>query len=150
MSRRKVQAGVEDLTTVRGDDLVWLQERYELWNEGGIDAMVRHVWHSNITFYDPPDFPDATMKRGAAAVAAHVGARLDAVPGATFRLERAWWVRAEEILAELLLHIGGQASGVKLDVPLFHTIRVDEERRVVELREYTQLEHALEAVGLRE
>ncbi len=135
------------LSPVEGDELAFLRSRYRLWNEGGTDAMIREVWHPDITYHDPPDFPDATTKHGAAAVADHLNARLEAVPGATFELDRAWWVREGElVLNELSLRIGGQASGVQLDVAIFHLIRFDERLRAVELREHTRIEQALEAV----
>src|SRR4051794_7740640 len=107
------------------DALRRVQRAYDGWNEGGPDAMVRHVWHPEIVWHDPPDAPDSSVLHGAEAVARHMSDRFEAIGAATVKVERAWSVGSgETILVELSLRSGGQSSGVELAGPLIHLIRL--------------------------
>ncbi len=150
MSREKVGTELVDVKFAAPEFWEWLRTRYEMWNEGGPNAMVEQAWDPEIVYHDPPDFPDAGVRRGAQALAEHLEGRLEALGHATVTLRSAWWIgEGEKILVELTLHSGGKASGVQLDAPLFHVLRI-RDGRVIEFWEFMRREHALEALGLRE
>jgi ketosteroid isomerase-like protein len=138
------------LMPIASDLLDALRQTYRAWNEGGPSAMARGVWHPEIAWHDPPDFPDSTVRRGADVVARHLSARLEALGDTTVTLKNAWQVgEGDVVLAELALHSGGQSSGMRLDVPLFHVARLSG-GRAIEVWEYMRREQALEALGLSE
>jgi len=149
MSQENIRARRVDLTPLPTDSLDALREGYSVWSEGGPAAM-QDRWHPSIAWHDPPDFPDSTVCRGAEAVARHLSVRLEALGRADLTVKNGWWVReGETFLVELVLHSGGQSSGVALDVPLFHLIRLSD-GKPIEIWEYMRRHQALEALGLRE
>ncbi len=108
--------------------------------------MARAVWHPEIVWHDPPDFPDRTRRRGAQAVASHLKTRLEATGPAKMTVTGAAWMREGEfVLVELSLRTIGPASGVQLDVPLFHIVRIADGRSV-EVWEYMDRRHVDEAL----
>jgi ketosteroid isomerase-like protein len=103
---------------------------YQASEEGGVDAMVRDVWHRDIVWHDPPDFPDAAITRGAAAVAEHLRLRLEAIGRASVVVDDVWSLGdGDAVLVALSLSTGGKSSGVALPpVPLFQILRFEEGR----------------------
>ncbi len=141
MGERAVVIDGVELRPVSTEVAARLRELYDGWNRGGPEAMVREGWHPEIVWHDPPDFPDARSVRGAEEVERHLEARMEILGRAKIALERAWHAPGELVLVELSLDTGGRWSGVELEVPLFHLIRLTD-GRAAEVREFMRLDQA--------
>jgi hypothetical protein len=129
----------------------WLarHQLYELWNAGGVEAMIRERWDPQIVWHDPPEFPDPATTRGAAELAEHLRIRLDAVGSVTIALQDAWWVREPELmLTRLFMDSSEQSRGAQLSgVQLFHILRFGDGDRVTEVWEFMHEPAALAAAA---
>lgn len=137
------------LPAVTPEQLATIATGYDAWNRGGPEAMAREVWAPEIVWHDPPDFPDATVRRGAREVRRHLEQRIDSMGPVPVTVEGAW--RAGDdvtALIELRIRTEGPASGVALDASIYHLIRYAGDR-AVEVWEFTRRDDALRAAASR-
>jgi hypothetical protein len=150
MSKEETDADTVTLMALSSGERDWLDRLYAVWNESGPEGMRQEVWHASIVWHDPPDAPDADAYRGVDAVVEHLSERLEAVGHASVTVDGAWWAGGRETLViDISLRSGGRSSGIEVDVPVFHVLRIGN-GRVIEVWEYFQRHQALEAVGLAE
>ena len=95
---------------------------YELWNTGGVQAMIDHVYAPDVVYHEVPEFPDAGVFRGAAAVAARLGELVDAMGDIQMEV-RSLEGRGDYVLAAIEASAKGVASGAPMTTPLFHVFR---------------------------
>jgi len=123
-----------------------LREGYRVWNEGGPAAAARDVWHPDIVYHYPPDFPGGGDVHGATAMAEHFATTwVDSIGVGVMQVVRAWWIKeGESTLVELTLRGTGGSSGAEVEVPYFQLHRMSE-GRPVECWDYLSREQAFEA-----
>lgn len=125
-----------------------IRRNYARWNEGGVQAMLDEFWHPDIVWHDPPDFPDAGSRKGADALALHLAERVEAFEQTLMYVLEAWRVEPDGlILVHMRIHTGGPRTGLELDSPLLHLLRV-EDGLTVEGWEYRDLDQALAVLGV--
>lgn len=107
---------------------------YELWNTGGVDASLEHVWAPDVVLYEAPEFPDAGVFRGAEAFAAHSRDLIEALGHFQWKV-RSLEGRGAYVLAALEATVEGASSGAAVTTPVFQVARY-ERGRLLELRAY--------------
>jgi ketosteroid isomerase-like protein len=120
-------------------NLALAQRAYELWNTGGLEAMIEHVVTPDMVFHEIPEAPDTGVFRGA-----EVAARMREIVemGGHFQLKvRSLEGRGDHVLAALDMSARGTSSGVAGTMPLFHVLRVGE-GRLREMRAYLDADQA--------
>jgi ketosteroid isomerase-like protein len=98
------------------------QQLYALWNAGGVEAMVEHVWAPDIVFHDIPEAVDGGIFRGAEEVAARHRAIVESLGHVQIEI-RSVEERGDYTLATLELRMKGSSSGVAFTGPLLHVLR---------------------------
>ena len=149
MSQEETDARTVPPTPLSASERDWLDGLYAVWNESGPEGLARGAWHPSIVWHDPPDAPDTGVHRGIDTVVEHLSIRLEAIGSATVTVKCAWWAGRDTVVVDISLHSGGRSSGIELDVPVVHVLRMDD-GQVTEVWEYFQRDQALEAAGLRE
>ena len=96
--------------------------------------MVEHVIAPEIVFHASPEFPDASVLRGAAAVAARMRELIEALGDVQIKV-RSLEGRGDWVLASLEISVVGAASGAPVTAPFFHVLRY-EAGRVHEIHLY--------------
>jgi len=108
---------------------------YELWNSGGVEASVEHVWAHDIVFHEIPASPDAGVYSGIETFAAHAREIVDL--GGHFQIDvRSLEGHGSWVLASLGQNFKGRTGGVAMTGSTFHLARW-EGGRVVDLRAFT-------------
>jgi ketosteroid isomerase-like protein len=103
-------------------NLALVRRTYELWNRGGPEALVEHVWPADVVFHESPEMPDTGVFRGVEAVAGRMRELVEAA--GHFQMDlRAIEGRGDYVLARC--EISGEApiSGLRLRRPIFHVLR---------------------------
>ncbi len=103
-------------------NLALVRRTYELWNIGGPEPLVGHIWPPDVVFYETPEMPDTGVYRGVEAV---VGRMHELVETAGhFQIS----VHSLEgcgdfVLAAFDLRAKGAISGLHLTRRIFHVLR---------------------------
>ncbi len=114
-----------------------------LWNRGGVQALLEHVWAPDIVFYDSPENPDTGIFRGADEVAARLRDTIERL--GHVQLEgRSLEERGDYTLSRVELTARGVSGGVALTEPRFYVSRWEDGRQR-ELRIYHDADQAREA-----
>ena len=103
-------------------NLALTRRAYELWNEGGVEAMVEHLIAPDIVFHPSPEFPDASVFRGAEAVAARLRELIELLGDFQTKV-RSLEGRGDWVLAAFEVSVVGAASGAPVTTPVFHLLR---------------------------
>lgn len=109
-------------------NLALTRRAYHLWDTGGPDAAVEHVWAPDVVFHDPPEFPDARVYHGAEAVATRFREFMQA--GGHFQHKlRSLEGRGDYVLAAIEMRTVGAASGAPtITTLLFNVVRYEASR----------------------
>ena len=113
---------------------------YELWNAGGLEAVVEQFFAPDIVAHSPPEFPDAGVYHGAEAVVARLRGIFEAV-GPYHLTVRSLEGRGDWVLASLEIRIEGAGSGAVAAAPYFQLARYAEDR-VREVRGFFDADEA--------
>jgi hypothetical protein len=103
-------------------NLALTRRGYELWNTGGVQAMIDDVYAPDVVYHDLPEFPDAGVFCGIAAVATRLGELVEAMGVVQMDL-RSLEGRGEYVLAAIEVSAEGVSSGAAMTTPLFHVFR---------------------------
>ena len=115
------------------------RREYDLWNTGGIEASIEHVWAPDIVYHESPEQPDTGVFEGVEAMAAHLR---DLRASGHFRLDlRSVEEHGDWTLSTLEISLQGASSGAQAGTQVFHVSRwVD--GRVQEMRSFFDGEQA--------
>jgi ketosteroid isomerase-like protein len=103
-------------------NLALVRRTYELWNIGGPEPLVGHIWPADVVFYETPEMPDTGVYRGVEAV---VGRMHELVETAGhFQIS----VHSLEgcgdfVLAACELSFRGRFTGLRVTQRIFHVLR---------------------------
>src|SRR5436190_24370111 len=103
-------------------NLALVRRTYELWNRGGPEPLVEHVWSSDIVFHESPEMPDTDVFRGVEAVAARMRELVDLAGHFQINL-RSIEGRGDYVLAALDMSVEGAISGLRQRKRIFHVLR---------------------------
>lgn len=103
-------------------NLALARRGYDLWNEGGVEASVEHVWAPDIVFHEIPEAPDYGVFRGAESTSAHVREIVELGGHTQFDL-RSIEGRGDYVLAILNQRFEGASGGVAVTETVFHVGR---------------------------
>jgi ketosteroid isomerase-like protein len=127
--------------------LASLREGFGQWNAGALDA-APEIWHDDIVWVEPPDFPDAGTHRGRDACVARMRERLDLLGHVRLELvggER----RGRHFLIEVVVAGEGAASGAPASQQGFWIYEFAGDNRVVLWLEFFDREPAEAALAER-
>jgi hypothetical protein len=103
-------------------NLALVRLKYELWNIGGPEPLVEHIWPPDIVFYETPEMPDTGVYRGVEAVAGRMYELVET--GGHFQLSVCSLEGCGDfVLAACELHAEGALSGLRLTKRIFHVLR---------------------------
>jgi hypothetical protein len=103
-------------------NLALVRRKYELWNLGGPEPLVEHVWPPDVVFYETPEMPDTGVFRGVEAVAGRMHELIEA--GGHFQMSVCSLEgRGEYVLAACEMSVEGAISGLRLRKCIFHVLR---------------------------
>jgi ketosteroid isomerase-like protein len=103
-------------------NLALVRRTYALWNIGGPEPLVKHIWQPDVVFYETPEMPDTGVYRGVAAVAARMWELIEAGGHLQMRvcsLEGC----GEYVLAVCEMSARGAISGLRLRKRICHVMR---------------------------
>jgi len=103
-------------------NLALVRRTYQLWNAGGAEPLVEHIWPADVVFYETPEMPDTGVYRGVEAVAGRMRELIET--GGHFQMS----VRSIEgcgdyVLAACDMCAEGAISGLRLKTRIFHILR---------------------------
>ena len=113
---------------------------YSLWNAGGVDAWLEHVFAPDIVFHDLEQGPDTSIFHGVDEVVAGIRAIVAAFGDVRFGV-RSLEERAPYVMATLELSVKGASSGIALGVPIHH-VSLWADGHMRELRAYLDADRA--------
>jgi ketosteroid isomerase-like protein len=103
-------------------NLALVRRTYELWNRGGPEPLVEHVWPEDVVFHESPEMPDTGVFRGVEAVAGrmrelvelagHFQMNLCSIEG-----------RGDYVLAACDMSVEGAITGLRQRKRIFHVFR---------------------------
>jgi ketosteroid isomerase-like protein len=122
------------------ENVALARRAYEVWNTGGPEAMVAHVWAPDVVFREAPEFPDTGVFRGAEAVAARMRELIVAMGHFQVNV-RSLEGRGDCVLAIFDVSTEGISSGAAVSTPYFQVNRFGE-GRIREFRSYLDSDQA--------
>ena len=115
------------------------RREYELWNSGGIEASIEHVWAPDIVYHESPEQPDTGVFEGVEAMVAHLR---ELQASGQFHLElRSVEEQGEWTLSTLEISLEGASSGVQAGTQVFHVSRWRADR-IQEMRSFFDADQA--------
>ena len=123
-------------------DLDRVREMYDAWNNGNVDRMIEFWWDDS-TWEDFPEVPDRQIVRGRENVETHLREVMEVIGDMEMEVVELEEL-GDEILGSVQVRVVGSASGISLDTPSYHLIRL-EGGRIRRYRTFTTREHALKA-----
>jgi ketosteroid isomerase-like protein len=103
-------------------NLALVRQTYELWNSGGPDPLVEHIWPPDVVFYETPEMPDTGVYRGVEAVAGRMHELIETA--GHFQMSvRSLEGCGDYVLAACEMRAKGMLSGLRLTRCIFHVLR---------------------------
>jgi ketosteroid isomerase-like protein len=103
-------------------NLALVRRTYELWNTGGPERLVEHIWPPDVVFYETPEMPDTGVFRGVEAVAGRMHELVEA--GGHFQMDLCSLEgRGDYVLAACEMSVEAPISGLHLKKCIFHVHR---------------------------
>ena len=103
-------------------NLALVRRTYELWNIGGPEPLVEHIWPPDVVFHETPEMPDTGVYRGVEAVAGRMRELVEAAGHFQMRvcsLEGC----GDYVLAICEIRAKGALSGLRLTRRICHVLR---------------------------
>jgi ketosteroid isomerase-like protein len=126
--------------------LASLREGFGQWNAGVLDA-APEIWHEDLVWVEPPDFPDAGTHRGRDACVARMQERLDML--GDVRVELVGVQReGRRFLVEAIVSGEGATSGAPASQQEFWVYEFAEDDRVALWLEFFDREPAEAALAV--
>jgi ketosteroid isomerase-like protein len=103
-------------------NLALVRRTYALWNIGGPEPLVRHIWRPDVVFYETPEMPDTGVYRGVEAVAGRMYELVETA--GHFQLSLCSLEGCGDfVLASCEMRAKGAISGLRLTKRIFHVLR---------------------------
>jgi len=103
-------------------NLALVRQTYELWNSGGPEPLVEHIWPPDVVFYETPEMPDTGVYRGVEAVAGRMHELIETA--GHFQMSvRSLEGCGDYVLAACEMRAKGTLSGLRLTRCIFHVLR---------------------------
>ena len=123
-------------------DLGRIREMYDAWNNGNVDRMIEFWWDDAI-WEEGAEMPDRRIIRGRENVEARLREVMEVIGDLEMEVVELEDL-GDEVLGSVQLRVVGSTSGISLDTPDYHLIRI-ERGRVRRYRTFATREEALEA-----
>jgi ketosteroid isomerase-like protein len=117
----------------------------EIWNREGLEALTTSLWHPDIVWEEPHDFPEASVHHGREACVARMAERFTVLGEVALELIDAEDVGSGRILAEVKVHGQGTTSGVTTEAREFFLFDYKDDL-TIRFREFMRREEAWAAV----
>jgi ketosteroid isomerase-like protein len=103
-------------------NLALVRRKYALWNIGGAEPLVEHIWPPDVVFHETPEMPDTGVYRGVDAVAGRMHELVEAA--GHFQLSvHSLEGCGDYVLAACDMSAQGTISGLRLTRRIFHVLR---------------------------
>ena len=111
-----------DVPTTIDANLALVRRTYELWNLGGPEPLVAHIWPPDVVFYETPEMPDTGVYRGVEAVADRIRDLVEMAGHFQMRICSLEGC-GDYVLAACEMSARGAVSGLRLTRCIFHVLR---------------------------